>query len=241
MTSENTINNKNIMLFKERALSVNISYIEVKNIEEAIDFTLKITKEKEKAKDLLKTKANIDSISDEKISPNIKLSKDPLKTKDSKDTIDAFNEENTLDHKDYNKTLFIMGVDSSVFNKYVSLGKDLGIYVGQNNLRRFYGGIDTSFSEASYGIAQTATVIMECPSEDIRLATELCEIHVIALKKSKILEKLQDAAVIIEELIKKKENYVSFITGPSRTSDIERVLTIGVHGSLELYIALTEE
>ncbi len=33
-------------------------------------------------------------------------------------------------------------------------------------------------------------------------------------------------------------NYVAYITGPSRTADIERVLTIGVHGPKELYILM---
>ena len=33
-------------------------------------------------------------------------------------------------------------------------------------------------------------------------------------------------------------NYVAYVTGPSRTADIERVLTIGVHGPKELFILL---
>ena len=33
-------------------------------------------------------------------------------------------------------------------------------------------------------------------------------------------------------------NYVAYISGPSRTADIERVLTIGVHGPKELFILL---
>jgi L-lactate dehydrogenase complex protein LldG len=35
--------------------------------------------------------------------------------------------------------------------------------------------------------------------------------------------------------------YISFVTGASRTSDIERTLTIGVHGPSQLHVIVVEE
>ncbi len=42
-------------------------------------------------------------------------------------------------------------------------------------------------------------------------------------------------------LMESPPSYVAFITGASRTADIERVLTIGVHGPQELHVLLLKD
>ncbi|MGO9313501.1 MAG: LUD domain-containing protein, partial [Syntrophobacteraceae bacterium] len=82
--------------------------------------------------------------------------------------------------------------------------------------------------------------VMDSTSEDFRIATMLCETHVAILPGSKIV---QDAMSLENELtsaMKAAPRYFAFISGASRTADIERVLTIGVHGPQELHLLIVK-
>jgi len=100
-------------------------------------------------------------------------------------------------------------------------------------------GLEVGVARAAKGIAQTGTCIVVTDDETVRLQTMLPEVSVILLKRSDILPDLPSAAPFLrEQQTQGRASYVSFITGPSRTADIERVSAIGVHGPLELHIVL---
>jgi L-lactate dehydrogenase complex protein LldG len=115
------------------------------------------------------------------------------------------------------------------------------IHLLQSGMRDFPGGIDMGVTWADYGIADTGTLVMASDSEEIRLATMLCEVHVALLKVSDIRASASDMAGELSAITARTGSYTAFITGASRTADIERVLAIGVHGPLELHIILVEE
>ena len=116
-----------------------------------------------------------------------------------------------------------------------------GIQCLAEGMRKYLGGIDIGFTIADAGIAETGTLLVNSKSEELRLATMLCEVHVCVLKTSTLRQTSFDAESMVRAMSTDGTGYVAFITGASRTADIERVLAIGVHGPLELHILLLED
>ncbi|MBK6793148.1 MAG: LUD domain-containing protein [Anaerolineales bacterium] len=82
-------------------------------------------------------------------------------------------------------------------------------------------------TKAWVGLADTGSVL---EADDELLGSLLPEIHLTVLESENILPSLPDAI----EMAKGKN--AVFITGPSRTADIEMTLTIGVHGPKEIHV-----
>jgi len=93
-------------------------------------------------------------------------------------------------------------------------------------------------SQLDWGIAGTGTLVQDATAVAKRLVSTLPSIHIALLGTERILA---DMGSVLEQLRPEQINYISFITGPSRTADIERVLTIGVHGPERLIIVVVDE
>ena len=84
--------------------------------------------------------------------------------------------------------------------------------------------------------------VVESTNEDIRLATMLPETSVLLIRRSTILPGNENGAEVLQKFFGKAEpEFLAFISGPSRTADIERVLTLGVHGPLYLHAVLIND
>lgn len=96
-----------------------------------------------------------------------------------------------------------------------------------------------SFAEA--GIAETGSLLVHLTDPAERAATALATKHAVFLRSRTIVPSLRDLNTSLKaKLCGDGPAYFSITTGPSRTADIERVLTIGVHGPKELHILLLE-
>ena len=132
-------------------------------------------------------------------------------------------------------------LDEVDFTRLATLCRESGnIRVIRENLRAYPGGIDMGVTLVDFGISETGTLVLNSDSEETRLSTMLCETHVAILEESKIRKTALSMTDELNDLVKHPSSYTAFITGASRTADIERVLALGVHGPLELVILLVE-
>lgn len=132
-------------------------------------------------------------------------------------------------------------LDDEHFAKLSAACETKGFFCIREGLRTYLAGIDVGFSVADLGVAASGTCMVNTDAEEGRLAGMISEVNVLALKKSAIYP---DLPAITEHLRarmgERPGTYTTFITGPSRTADIERVPAVGVHGPLGLHIVLLE-
>jgi L-lactate dehydrogenase complex protein LldG len=93
-------------------------------------------------------------------------------------------------------------------------------------------------SQMECAISDTGTLVTDAAPVARRLVSALPAIHV-AVVPTQAIE--ADMAGALARVPPERCGYITMITGPSRTADIERVLTIGVHGPSRLVILFVDE
>lgn len=93
-------------------------------------------------------------------------------------------------------------------------------------------------SQMQWALADTGTLVQDSSAIDQRLVSSLPAIHIALVPTCGILP---DMPTLLTRIHPGASAYIAMITGPSRTADIERVLTIGVHGPERLIIVFCDE
>jgi L-lactate dehydrogenase complex protein LldG len=98
---------------------------------------------------------------------------------------------------------------------------------------------DVGLTECEALVAQTGSVLVSAPSAGGRALSVLPLHHVVLARRSQVVPDLGVALQRVQEKFRGKfPSFLSFISGPSRTGDIERILVLGAHGPKKLTILL---
>jgi L-lactate dehydrogenase complex protein LldG len=98
---------------------------------------------------------------------------------------------------------------------------------------------DAGLTECEALVAQTGSVLVSAPSAGGRALSVLPPHHIVLARRSQVVPDLSVALQRVQEKFKDQfPSFLSFISGPSRTGDIERILVLGAHGPKRLTILL---
>ena len=97
-----------------------------------------------------------------------------------------------------------------------------------------------SVTGAYAGIAETGTLVFVSDRETPTTLNFLPETHVAVLARDRLVAHLEDVWTLLRAERTRPPRTVNFITGPSRTGDIELQLELGAHGPRRLHVLLVD-
>jgi L-lactate dehydrogenase complex protein LldF len=115
----------------------------------------------------------------------------------------------------------------------------------RESLRQKFIEATVGISGANMAIAETGTIVLVTNEGNADLTTTLPPVHIALFGIDKVVATLDDAVAVLRMLPRSgtgqvMTSYVNWITGPSRSADIEQSLTIGVHGPREMHCVILD-
>jgi len=115
----------------------------------------------------------------------------------------------------------------------------------RESLRQKFISATVGISGANLAIAETGTIMLVTNEGNADLTVTLPPVHIALFGVDKVVASLDDAVAVLRMLPRSgtgqiMSSYVNWITGPSRSGDIEQSLTIGVHGPREMHCVILD-
>lgn len=95
-------------------------------------------------------------------------------------------------------------------------------------------GITGSFC----AVAETGTLMLLSSPETFASASLLPETHIAIVAASRVVAGMEDAFVLVREERGELPRATNFISGPSRTGDIEQTIVLGAHGPYRVHVII---
>ena len=103
------------------------------------------------------------------------------------------------------------------------------------------GSDQLSVTGAFAGIAETGSVMLLSGPESPTTLNFLPEDHIVVLRESRIVPHPEDAWALLREERSSMPRTVNLICGPSKTGDVELVITEGAHGPRRFHVVVVQE
>jgi L-lactate dehydrogenase complex protein LldG len=87
-------------------------------------------------------------------------------------------------------------------------------------------------------IGETGTLLLLGGAMTPKVTALLPETHICVVKKSRIVPTMEDAFQLMRDEIGEPPRATFFVSGPSRTADIEQTIVIGAHGPYRVHVIL---
>lgn len=102
--------------------------------------------------------------------------------------------------------------------------------------KRAIAACELGVTQVDAALPETGTLVLTSAPDKPRMASLVPRVHLAILRPSALRADLSEVFAEV-----KQRGYYVFVTGPSRTADIELTLTIGVHGPAALYLWVIDE
>lgn len=113
---------------------------------------------------------------------------------------------------------------------------------GDADLRSIAIDAGIGVSGVDYALADIGTLVLLARKGQPRSISLVPPVHIAIVKADQVVHGLDDLFGLLrsEKGVKDLGSAVTFITGPSRTADIELTLVVGVHGPQELHVVIMQ-
>jgi L-lactate dehydrogenase complex protein LldG len=107
--------------------------------------------------------------------------------------------------------------------------------------QRSAGGDDrVSITAALYGICETGTLMLVSSEDSPTSLNFLPDYHIVVLSRDRLVLRMEDAWDGLRAKMAQLPRTVNFISGPSKTADIEQTVEYGAHGPRSLHVILID-
>ncbi len=103
------------------------------------------------------------------------------------------------------------------------------------------GDDGTGLTGCFCAIAETGTVLLLSSPATPKVTALLPETHFCVVRASRILDTMEESFALLRHEVGEPPRSVFFVSGPSRTADIEQTIVIGAHGPYRVHVIVVVE